>query len=321
MCGKTTPVALLALAFAALPGCARVSLSEVQSFGSAADSLAESGLDAYGLLNEAATAQLITDLSSLPPATPAEAAASWKRFDGVVIDGLVPAEKLESRMALLAMLGNYGSALGSLASADVAGELEEASSAYFSAVVSLNQSVADIAAMDPVISKDTIKGVGQAISTVGGLALEARQRKLVIQLVIDADPAVQAAAALVAKDLDPKADLAVSTDQLLANRIALLKGVYFGEAAKMSVQDRAAFLEELADLTRERQQVADLFTAASAAGAQLGAAHAALVASAQDKSLSSTEFIAALSKLTGTVATLTELSSALRSSSTLTVGD
>lgn len=305
--------ALLAL----LVGCSRVSLSEVQSFGSAADTLAESGVDAYGLLNDAATAQLVTEVASLPPTTAAEASTTWKRFDTTVTDGLIPAQKLEDRLALLAMLGSYGAALGDLAGADVAGELEEASSEYFGAVVALNQSVADIAAMEPVISKETIKSVGQAVSTVGGLALEARQRKLVIQLVIAADPAVQAAAALVAKDLAPTSDLAITTDQLLANRIALLKGQYFGEASKMSSADRQAFLEDLVDLTREREQVKALFTAASAAGTQLGAAHAALVASAHDKTLSSTDFIAALSKLNSTVATLAELSNTLREHSTL----
>ena len=317
---KAILAAVLGALLGVMPGCSRVSLSEVESFGSAADTLAESGLDAYGLLNDAATAQLIVDVASLPPSSPADAAATWKRFDGTVLDGLIPAEKLQDRLALLGVLGSYGSALGGLASADVAGELDTASTAYFSSVVSLNQSVADIAAMEPVISKETIKAVGQAVSTVGGLALEARQRKLVIQLVIAADPAVQAAAALVAKDLDPGADLAVTTDQLLANRIALLKGLYFGESAKMSMADRQAFLENLADLTRERQQVKDLFTAASAAGAQLGAAHAALVASAKDRSLSSTEFIAALSKLNRTVATVADLSAALRGSESLHVG-
>ena len=73
---KAILAAVLGALLGVLPGCSRVSLSEVESFGSAADTLAESGLDAYGLLNDAATAQLIVDVASLPPSSPADAAAT-----------------------------------------------------------------------------------------------------------------------------------------------------------------------------------------------------------------------------------------------------
>jgi len=294
-----------------LAGCRPVPLTHVQSFGEAADTLAESSGQAFLVLNAAGSEQAAQALVVLPPQDENEAAKRWDALDKALDEGLIPPTGLTERQALLGELGDYGAALGALAGADLAAELEEKSSKLFDTIITLNQGVADIAGQDPVLTKSAILGVQKAISTAGGALLEGKRRKELVALIVKTDPVVQAAAKLLEKDLSPDAPLAMATHELLTNRIRLIQVAYNTGSAQMSFEQRTALVEKVRTLHSERAQIDDLYTSASAAATAMGAAHTALLAAATDKSWTSEEFLDQLSTMAKYVSQLKSISESL----------
>ncbi len=303
---RTLAPTLLPALTLALGACRPVPLTHVESFGESANTLAESSTVAFSLMNAAGAEQAAQALIVFPPQDETEAGKRWDALDKAVNTGLIPPAGLSERQELLGQLGSYGSALGALAGADLAAELEEKSAALFAIIITLNERVADLAGVSSPLGESAILGVQQAISTVGGALLEGKRRKSLSDLIVKSDPVVQAAATLLAKDLSPDGQLAKATHEMLTNRISMLQFYYNSQASKpdWDLEERAALIDRVRELYTERDQVDDLYASASAAAAAMGAAHTALVAATQDKSMSSTEFVAALGDFTKYVAKL-----------------
>lgn len=294
-----------------LAACRPVPLTHVQSFGEAADTLADSSSKAFLVINSAGSEQAAQALLVTPPTNDAEATALWNALDKALDEGLIPPSGLTERQALLSKLGDYGAALGALAGADLAADLEQKSSRLFDTIITLNQGVADIAGQDPVLTRGAILSVQKAISTVGGALLEGKRRKELVTLIVQTDPVVQAAAKLLAKDLSPDAPLALATHGLLTNRIVLIQAAYNIGSDKMTYDQRESLIDKVRTLHVERAQIDDLYRSASSAATAMGAAHTALVAAATDKSWTSEEFLSQLSTMTKYVSQLKSINESL----------
>ncbi len=300
-----------------LTSCRPVSLTHVESFGEAANTLAESSDEAFALMNAAGAEQAALALAVFPPADETEAGKRWEALDRALDEGLIPPAGLADRQALLGQLGSYGGSLGALAGADLAAELEEKSAALFEVIITLNERVADLAGQEPALGKSAILGVQQAISTVGGALLEGKRRKSLAELIVATDPVVQQAAKLLSTDLAPDGQLAKATHEMLSNRISMLQFHYNSKAsaADWTLEDRAALVDRIRALHTERDQVDDLYASASAAATAMGEAHAALVLATQDKSMSSEEFVGALGNFTKYVSRLNSVRERLSAAS------
>lgn len=297
---RSTILALLALPL----GCKAVPLTHVESFGTASETLAESSATAFSLLNAAGSEQAAQKLVSFPPENPAEASELWGALEASLDQGLIPPAGLTERQALLCELAAYGAALGAIASADHEAELEEASADLFESLIVLNESMSELSGQESMLGESDILGAQQAIVTAGGALLAPKRRKAIRTLVVATDPVVQKAAALLAEDLKADGPLARATHEVLDNRLRLVQFYYNQNGANLSFEERASLVDRVRLLHMELGDVDDLYTNASAAAVALGAAHTALVAAAEEKTLTSDEFVAALGKLTSHVSKL-----------------
>lgn len=281
-----------------LLGCRKVPLTHVESFGESAATLADSSEVAFALMNAAGADRAAQALVVFPPTNEEEAANRWRALDQSLDTGLIPPAGLTERQELLGKLASYGSALGELAGADLAAELEEKSAALFETIITLNERVADLAGQDPVLGKGAILGVQKTISLVGGALLEGKRRKSLGELIVATDPVVQAAAKLLATDLAKDGVLATATHAQLTNRIRLVQVHYNVNGKDLSFEQRTELVEQVRALHTGRAAVDDLYENAAAAATAMGAAHTALVAAVNQKSWSSEEFLDALGDFT-----------------------
>jgi len=246
-------------------GCA-TSLNHVGAFSQASADLSKRAADAYEKVNDVTIERRISDIASDPNLSP----------DNETFKSLITSEEIGLRVSLLQGVGDYATALGDLASADFRKDIDGAAKDLYGALGGLQEAYAkakgtEVEALP--VSKEHLAIIATAVDAIGTVIAEHKRRTALKTVVVQADPAIQKALALVGGDL-PKFHTYVMTS-LDTIETDMLES-YDKEAADLSYNARVEKLRRIYQFRQTKNATGKVLTDLGKAGGKIAAAHAAL---------------------------------------------
>jgi hypothetical protein len=276
----------------ALPACGTVSSGQVGQFGSASASLAADARRAFELAAETSVERNLYDVAGDPNRGPTDAT-----FEGLFTGdvgmpgGREKAARLALRVQILDQLSSYASALQQLADADVTEDIDEAARKLNGALVGLGRTFEKAAGKSLPIRDADLGAIATAVNAIGKTVAEVKRRAAIRTAIEKADPAVQAATALVAADLGSESELAAFVRQAISNSRGSLQQAYNLQRVRpgSTFDERFEMLARIRQLYEAEINSPAFFAAVSDGTRAVGAAHAALKQAVDDGDFSSAE--------------------------------
>jgi len=265
-------------------GCGRVSLSQINQFGSASSSLGEHARKAFDLAATASVDRKIYDVAADPTKGPTD-----DTFQGI-FNG-ENAERLALRLRALDAFANYSSALQQLAKADFATDIDTASKDLNGSLVALSATYKKASGKDLPLTDADIGIIATAVDAIGKAVVEAKRRAAIKTIIIKSDPAVQTVAKLITSDLGSNSELASFVKEALSNSRGTIQQAYNIERMRPS----STFDSRYATLLRARQLydteigTPAFFTSVSEGAIAAAKAHQALRTAVEANKFSSQE--------------------------------
>lgn len=206
---------------------------------------------------------------------------------------------LQVRLKLLAQLGDYARALGELVEADFPQDVDTASANLHGALRGLSDTYQEIAQAPAPLTPQHLGLIATAVDALGKAIVESKRRKALREVIVQSDPAVQAAAALIARELGPETEIARFVHENVRNVEGSLKTAYNQRRsdADFDFQGRLELLTTIRAVHERAMASPSFFGAISSSAERLGKAHTALREAVTRKDFEFADAVGAISEL------------------------